>query len=222
MRNKTLILLCILIALAGVASAQTFSGAVSGGSHKFVDPKIMDGNLNGLVKGGKTLTAEAGYEGYINKYKKLKVGLVIDYFTGQFIPGYSYNSYWKYDIECTRIGISISPYRFELAKSLILSPAIELNVLAISGGKFFTQERDTTISLVPVYYNMTTSDISRNIYNTFTAAATLSLYYKIPVGEKWYIAPNFRYYYGLIYELKDDRASIVSRRNQLGIIIGWK
>lgn len=223
---RKILIITLLISSVIVVNAQSITLGISAGANNYFDPKIMKGDLNryyyGLV-GGKALTVEAGYEGFLKKYKALRVSLLIDHYSGKLLTNNTLGirDFKNYEMNCTRVGIGISPYRFELMRNLILSPAFEVNVLAINGGTLYTSHRPDSL-MVSVITEVVESKIPREIYNTFNAAASLSLSYRIPLAGKYYIAPNYRYYYGLMYEFRDDQQCVVTRRNQFGIIFGMK
>lgn len=220
---RKIIVSLFFLALFINSHAQKYSVSVSGGFQKYVDPKNMDGSFAGGNTGGRALTTEAGYEGFIEGYKKLKLSVLVDYFSGRISQGNQGGNVAgrRYEFECGRVGLGISPYSFEVAKNLIVRPAVEFSVMAINGGTLYTSYRTDSL-MVSFIYNEKATTIPRDIYNVFTAAGTLSLAYKIPFGDRWYIAPSYRYYHGLFYEFKDDKFPLVSRRNQLGIIVGWR
>lgn len=203
--------------------AQKYSISINGGFQKYVDPKNMEGTFSGGKMSGSALTVEAGYEGFIEKYKKLKVSLLADYYSGKIAHSEDEGLITgrRYESENLRVGLSISPYSFELAKNLIVRPAAEINLLAINGGTLYSIYKADSLTLA-IFPREEATSISREIYNFYTAGGSLSISYKIPFGNRWYIAPTYRYYHGLVYEFKKEELPLVSRRHQLGILVGWK
>ena len=190
-----------------------FSGGIN--QNSFFDLQAQDNHLQTKYDAGYGYSA--GIFIYDIKFDTIHIGLSLryDYYQGSFYSensGLSYGHSTKAEVKKSTVGIGLYPLNFSVLNKIRFHFGIEFSVKLddqYSGYK-------SSWSIGPPLTTTTDSTLKYLDRSNFWGICG-RISYDFKINENWFIAPQYRFYFGLSEEFNDVEAKIKSMRQSLEI-----
>lgn len=212
-------LISLLLIFPGLfATSQKVSLSGYGVLNQFYNKPFTNDKLSAEYQEGIGQCYELSLTG-LGDFKLLpSFSLMVEHYKGNILYGY-HDAYGGYtmdlDVNKTMLGIGVYPINFRVYKKIHFRAGTDFTFPLTDKTQIISDYKFEQFAWIDTTDG---ADLSPDLIIGLSATVD----YRFNLGKRWYFAPRYRFYYGLMPELEDIRIKVKSVRHQLGISFGIK